>query len=94
MMFGVAKPVPPAPSAGKEEDDNTTSDDVEAELAAMRSKPKPAMKVIPAELTWKRLYKTIILNRHPRFSLVSFMNILHMDPGVNHNFFQIWLRNR
>jgi hypothetical protein len=43
MMFGLAKPVPAAPAV--EAEDDTTSDDVEAELAAMRTKPKPAMKV-------------------------------------------------
>jgi hypothetical protein len=43
MMFGLAKPVPAAPAVDAEDD--TTSDDVEAELAAMRTKPKQAMKV-------------------------------------------------
>jgi hypothetical protein len=43
MMFGLAKPVPAAPAV--EAEDDTTSDDVEAELAAMRTKPKPPMKV-------------------------------------------------
>ena len=44
MMFGLAKPVPAAPPPAGE-DDVTTSDDVEAELAVMRTKPKPVVKV-------------------------------------------------
>jgi hypothetical protein len=53
MMFGLAKPVPAAPAVDAEDD--TTSDDVEAELAAMRTKPKPAMKVITLKIIF--LYK-------------------------------------
>ena len=44
MMFGLAKPVPAAPPPAGE-DDVTTSDDVEAELAVMRTEPKPVIKV-------------------------------------------------
>ena len=47
MMFGLAKPAsaaPPPPPAGGPDDD-TTTDDAELELAAMRPKPKPAIKV-------------------------------------------------
>jgi hypothetical protein len=56
MMFGLAKPVPAAPTADAEDD--TTSDDIEAELAAMRTNPKPAMKVNTPKIyfLFKKIY--------------------------------------
>jgi hypothetical protein len=61
MMFGLAKPVPAAPTADAEDD--TTSDDVEAELAAMRTKPKPAMKVNTIKIIFYLIKYMVLCNK-------------------------------